>query len=92
MPLSFWFRRIQRQGVIDLKTSLTQIRRRFAGIPEVWEALGRGMDVDIRSLHGSGIPAMQALLRLGQFLIAGLPRENSSGIDKYLAHLTTVTF
>jgi hypothetical protein len=64
--------------------SLIQIRQRFAGVPEVWEALSRAMDVDIRSLQGSGLPVMQSLLRLGQFLIAGLPGEESSGIDKYL--------
>lgn len=83
MNLSYRFRRIQRQGIIDLETSLIQIRRQLACLPEVWEALGRAMDVDIRSLNGSGLPVMQTLLRLGQFLIAGLPGEESSGIDRY---------
>jgi hypothetical protein len=78
--------------MINLKKRLIQIRRRFAGIPEVWDALGYAMDVDIRSLQGSGLPVMHTLLRFGQFLIAGLSGETSGRIDMYLRSWPKLTF
>jgi len=47
------------------------------------------MDVDIRSIHGSRIQMLQALLCLGQFLAAGLRRDEyeDRGIKMYFSQL-----
>lgn len=72
-----------------VEMSLILFRRRFACVPEIWDALGDATDVDIRSIQGSRIQMMHALLRLSQVLAAGLRRDDyeDRGIRMYFFQL-----